>query len=152
MDLNLFLNDVQKDISRVNANILLGDVATGKTALLKSNCSRYTYIDFNEILEDCFDKTYNSLRVFDIGSFFKYINNVIGNNTEITVIDNLEVVMNILYNLDPEGQEIIKFFNDLLLQGYLGKVIFVISNIRKIKVKSLLYKSDFPHQNIKIWG
>jgi len=151
MDLNLFLSDI-KDISRVNANILLGDVAIGKTALFKKNCSKYTYIDFNEILEDCFSKTYNSLRVFNIGSFFKYINNVIGYNTEITIIDNLEVVMNILYNLEPEGQEIIKFFNDLTLQGYLGKVVFVISNVRRIKVESLLYKSNFPHQNIKIWG
>lgn len=151
MDLNLFLSDI-KDISRVNANILLGDVAIGKTILLKKNCSKYTYVDFNEILEDCFSKTYNSLRVFSTGSFFKYINNIIGYNTEITVIDNLEVVMNILYNLDPEGQEIIKFFNDLTLQGYLGKVIFVISNVRRIKVEPLLYKSDFPHQNIKKWG
>lgn len=151
MDLNLLLNDV-KDISRVNANVLLGDVAIGKTTLLKKNCSKYNYIDFNDILEDCFSRTYNSLRVFSTGSFFKYINNVIGYNTEITVIDNLEVVINILYNLDPEGQKIIRFFNDLLLQSYSGKVIFVISNVRKIKVETLLSKSDFPHQNIKIWG
>lgn len=152
MDINLLLNDVKKDISRVNTNILLGDIAIGKTTLLKNNSSKYTYIDFNDILEDCFDKTYNSLRVFSTGNFFKYINNIIGYNTETTVIDNLEVIFNILYNLDPEGQEIIKFFNDLMLQSYLGKVIFVISNIKKIKVEPLLYKSNFPHQNIKFWG
>lgn len=152
MDLNLLLKDVEKDISRVNANILLGDVAIGKTTFLKNNISKYTYIDFNEILEDFFSETYNSLRVFNIGSFFKYINNIIGYNTETTVIDNLEVVINILHNLDIEGREIIKFFNDLSLQGYMGKVIFVISDVKKIKIKSLLHKSDFPQQNTNFWG
>ncbi|MDP0505972.1 MAG: hypothetical protein Q7K47_01970 [Fusobacterium sp. JB019] len=141
---------IRNNNSRIKSYILLGEVGSGKTKeLLK--IENIKYINFLEEAKKFFDKEMLSLTLFEIGIFFKYIERLIDYNRGIVVIDNLEFVQNILYNLEKNENGLKKFFDSMIMQAYTGKVIFIISNIKKMKLENILEKSKLPEENIIIW-
>lgn len=144
------IETIRNNNSRIKSYILLGEVGSGKTKeLLK--IENIKYINFLEEAKKFFDKEMLSLTLFEIGIFFKYIDRIIDYNRGIVVVDNLEFVQNILYNLEKNENGLKKFFDSMIMQAYTGKVVFVISNIKKMKLENILEKSKLPKENIIIW-
>jgi hypothetical protein len=152
MQMDKMMEIIRKDSSRVRSYVVMGEVGTGKSSCFREKNKEYSYLDFNDEAEHFFEKTKMSLRVFDIGEFFKYIEEAVGLESGITVIDNLEVIQNILYNQDREGRYLERFFNVMCRQGYRGKVVYVLSDIRKMMMEKHLEKSKLPKNNIIRWG
>ena len=145
--MNLYekIEEIDKNFySRINTYIYIKNVSEK----ISKNES-YNLISFEKIAEDFFKTTNSSLNIFDIGVFFKYIQNIINNDNKITIIDDLEIIENILYNKDENS--LTRFFNSLTLQSYFNKTFFVITDIKKMKIGKKLLESSFPNKNI-IWG
>ena len=136
--------------SSINSYIILGEISSGKTTeLLK--LENIKYIDFLEEAKEFFNKEMLSLTLFEIGVFFKYIEHLVNYHKGITIIDNLEFIQNILYNLEDDENALKKFFDSMAMQAYIGKVGFVISNIKKMKIENILEKSKLPKRNVIVW-
>lgn len=144
------IETIKNNESRINSYIVLGEISSGKTTeLLKLEDIKY--IDFLKEAKIFFDKEMLSLSLFEIGIFFKYIEQLIDYHRGITVIDNLEFVQNILYNLEKDANALKRFFDSMIMQAYIGKVVFVISNIKKMKIENILEKSKLPERNVITW-
>ena len=146
------MDKIKEDSSRVRSYIVMGKVACGKSSFFRKKIQEYNYLDFSKEAESFFHKTKMSLKIFDIGEFFKYIDEIVGFDPGITIIDNLEIVQNILYNQDRDGKYIERFFNVMCRQGYRGKVVYVMSDINKMMMDKHLEKSKLPKNNIINWG
>jgi len=148
--LEKIIEKIKNSNSRINSYVILGEINSGKTReLLKIKDIKY--IDFLEEAQEFFDKEMLDLRLFEIGIFFKYIEKITKHHRGVTVIDNLEFIQNILYNLEEDEKALKRFFNSMIRQSFFGKIVFVISNIKRMKTEYILEKSELPETNIVIW-
>jgi hypothetical protein len=152
MQMDKIMDSIKDDSSRVRSYIVMGRVACGKSSFFREKSQEYNYLDFSKKAESFFHKTKMSLKIFDIGEFFKYIEETVGFDPGITIVDNLEIIQNILYNQDREGRYLERFFNVMCRQGYRGKVVYVMSDINRMMMDKHLEKSKLPKNNIIRWG
>ncbi|WP_143160606.1 hypothetical protein [Clostridium grantii] len=149
MDIEKYLNEiVNKEVySRLNAHIAIGKLEGSKVEYIKK-CKNFKYIDFEDIAIDFFQETRMTLKIFDTGNFFKYIKELSNKSNKILVVDNLNIVQNILYNLDDESKHIKQFFASMINQSFKKEVVFIFSNIKIMKIEKSLKEADFPQKNI----
>ena len=101
------------------------------------------YVDFEGISLDFFKKSKLTLKEFNRNILFKFIKDISLNNEKILIIDKLEIIQNILH----ENNEFDFFLRDLLLQKFNKKVIFIFSNIKIMKIQSII-NNNIPENNI----
>lgn len=101
------------------------------------------YINFEGISLDFFKKSKLTLKEFNRNILFKFIKDISLNNEKILIIDKLEIIQNILH----ENNEFDFFLRDLLLQKFNKKVIFIFSNIKIMKIQSII-NNNIPENNI----
>ncbi|RHF64372.1 hypothetical protein [Fusobacterium mortiferum] len=138
------INDILNDKieSRINAYVYL------KRLQHKLNFSEFKnvkYLDFEKESYHFFKENNLTLNVFDRGKFFEYIKNVSSESSNPLIVDNLEIIQNILFNKNQFRE----FLNEMILQKFKSKVIFVFTDIRIMKIQKLL-EENYPKKNIVI--
>lgn len=136
--------------SRIGTYILLGEIDSGKTSYLKG-LHGINYFNFEDESQKFFEKTIMTVLNFDLGKFFKEIKKISASGEKILIVDNMEIIINILYSRDGK-QGVSKFFKDSINQVYKQKVIFVFSEIKDIWIEKCIKESGFPEKNIVLWG
>lgn len=136
--------------SRIDSFMLIGDVDSGKSSYLK-NLQDINYFNFEDEAQKFLEKTIMTVLNFDLGKFFKEIKKISASSDKILVVDNMEIIINILYNRDGK-QGVSKFFKDSINQVYKERVIFVFSDIKNIWIEKCIKESGFPEKNIILWG
>ncbi|MBP6281404.1 MAG: hypothetical protein KA384_05055 [Leptotrichiaceae bacterium] len=137
--------------SRISSYILIGDICSGKTEYLKT-LEGITYYDFEESAEYFFKNAIMTPQSFDLGKFFKEIKKITVNSGKLTVVDNLEIIANILYNKNLDKSGVKKFFSDSVNQVFKENVIFVFSEVNEIRIGKCIAETNFPEKNIIKWG
>lgn len=153
MDIKKYLKEiVNKDVySRLNSYVAIGDLDSSEVEYIKT-CKNFEYIDFEHRADDFFRETKMTLKIFDTGNFFKYIKQLANESGKILVVDNLQIVQNILYNLGGESKHIKQMFVSMINQSFKKEVVFVFSNIKMMKIEKCLKEANFPEKNIIKWG
>ncbi|GCD11659.1 hypothetical protein [Clostridium tagluense] len=153
MDIKKHLNEiVNKEVySRVNSHVAIGELDSSEIEYIKK-CKNFEYVDFEDRASDFFRETKMTIKIFDTGDFFKYIKQLSSKSDKILVIDNLQIIQNILYSLDGEGNHLKQFFVSMINQSFTKEVLFIFSNIRIMKMEKCLKKADFPQKNTIKWG
>lgn len=153
MDIEKHLNKIlNKEVySRLNSYVAIGDLESEKVDNLKKS-TNLEYVDFENIAIDFFKETNMTLNIFDTGKFFKYTKKLSNKSGKILVIDNLQIIQNILYNLDSETKYTKQFFVSMINQTFKKQVIFVFSDIKIMKIEKWLKEASFPEKNIIKWG
>lgn len=103
------------------------------------------YLDFEKESYKFFKDNELTLNVFDRGKFFEYIKEISSKENKPLFIDNLEIIQNILF-VKKEFEE---FLKEMQLQKFKGKVIFIFTDIRIMKIQKLL-ESNYLEKNIVI--
>lgn len=153
MDIEKYLNViVNKEIySRLNSYVAIGELNDSEVEYIR-RCESFEYFDFEDRSVDFFRETKMTLKIFDIGNFFKYIKQLSNQSNKILVVDNLQIIQNILFNLDGESKHIKQFFVSIINQSFKNEVVFVFSNIKIMKIEKWLKETGFPEKNIIKWG
>ena len=135
--------------------ILKGNVESRITSYiyLKKLQQEINYNQFENIKYLAFEKeSYKffkdnelTLNVFDRGKFFEYIKEISSKENKSLFVDNLEIIQNILF-VKKEFEE---FLKEMQLQKFKGKVIFIFTDIRIMKIQKLL-ESNYLEKNIVI--
>jgi len=149
MDIERCLNEIlNKEVySRLNSYVAIGDLENEKIQYIK-RCEKIKYIDFEDTAMDFFEETKMTLKIFDTGKFFKYIKQLSNKSDKILIVNNLQIIQNILYNLDSESKYTKQFFVSMINQSFKQQVIFVFQNIKLIKIEKWLKEACFPEKNI----
>ncbi|WP_294659681.1 hypothetical protein [uncultured Fusobacterium sp.] len=103
------------------------------------------YLDFEKESYKFFKDNELTLNVFDRGKFFEYIKEISSKENKPLFVDNLEIIQNILF-VKKEFEE---FLKEMQLQKFKGKVIFIFTDIRIMKIQKLL-ESNYLEKNIVI--
>lgn len=103
------------------------------------------YLDFEKESYKFFKNNELTLNVFDRGKFFEYIKEISSKENKPLFVDNLEIIQNILF-VKKEFEE---FLKEMQLQKFKGKVIFIFTDIRIMKIQKLL-ESNYLEKNIVI--
>lgn len=103
------------------------------------------YLDFEKESYKFFKDNELTLNVFDRGKFFEYIKKISSEENKPLFIDNLEIIQNILF-VKKEFEE---FLNEMQLQKFKEKVIFIFTDIRIMKIQKLL-ESNYLEKNVII--
>lgn len=103
------------------------------------------YLDFEKESYKFFKDNELTLNVFDRGKFFEYIKEISSKENKPLFVDNLEIIQNILF----VKKEFEKFLKEMQLQKFKGKVIFIFTDIRIMKIQKLL-ESNYLEKNIVI--
>lgn len=103
------------------------------------------YLDFEKESYKFFKDNELTLNVFDRGKFFEYIKEISSKENKSLFVDNLEIIQNILF-VKKEFEE---FLKEMQLQKFKGKVIFIFTDIRIMKIQKLL-ESNYLEKNIVI--
>lgn len=127
-----------KIVSRINSYVYLKKL---NTEIKLDKIEDIIYLNFERESEVFFKKNNLTLNVFDRGKFFEYIKEKAEKN--IVLVDNLEIIQNILYKKETYED----FFKEMQLHKFKNKVIFVFSNIKKMKIKRIL-KNYYIEKNI----
>lgn len=153
MDIEKYLNEiVNKEVySRLNSYVAIGELDSSIVEYIKK-CENFEYVDFEDIAVDFFQETKMTLKIFDTGNFFKHIKQLSNKSNKILVVDNLQIIQNILYNLDSESKHIKQFYASMINQSFKKEVVFVFSDIKIMKIEKFLKEADFPQKNIIKWG
>lgn len=153
MDIGKRLNEIanQEVYSRLNSYLAIGELECSKIDYITKS-KDFKYIDFEDIAIDFFQETKMTLKVFDIGKFFQYIKQLSNKSDKILIVDNLQIIQNILYNLDSESKYTKQFFVSMINQSFKKQVIFVFSDIKIMKTEKWLKEANFPIKNIIKWG
>lgn len=112
------------------------------------NCNQFEnikYLDFEKESYKFFKDNELTLNVFDRGKFFEYIKEISSKENKPLFVDNLEIIQNILF-VKKEFEE---FLKEMQLQKFKGKVIFIFTDIRIMKIQKLL-ESNYLEKNIVI--
>lgn len=149
MDIEKRLNEIlNKEVySRLNSYVAIGDLDSEKIEYIKK-CKNYEYIDFEDTAINFFQETKMTLKIFDTGKFFKYIKQLSNKSDKILIVNNLNIIQNILYNLDSESKYTKQFFVSMINQSFKQQVIFVFHNIKIMKIEKWLKEATFPEKNI----
>ena len=103
------------------------------------------YLDFEKESYKFFKDNELTLNVFDRGKFFEYIKEISSKENKPLFVDNLEIIQNIIFvNFMVE-----EFLKEMQLQKFKGKVIFIFTDIRIMKIQKLL-ESNYLEKNIVI--
>ena len=140
------INDILNDKieSRINAYVYLKRL---KHKLNFSEFKNVKYLDFEKESYHFFKENNLTLNVFDRGKFFEYIKNISSESSNPLIVDNLEIIQNILFNKNQFRE----FLNEMILQKFKSKAIFVFTDIRIMKIQKLL-EENYPKKNIVIGG
>ena len=103
------------------------------------------YLDFEKESYKFFKDNELTLNIFDRGKFFEYIKEISSKENKPLFVDNLEIIQNILF-VKKEFEE---FLKEMQLQKFKGKVIFIFTDIRIMKIQKLL-ESNYLEKNIVI--
>lgn len=103
------------------------------------------YLDFEKESYKFFKDNELTLNVFDRGKFFEYIKEISSKENKPLFVNNLEIIQNILF-VKKEFEE---FLKEMQLQKFKGKVIFIFTDIRIMKIQKLL-ESNYLEKNIVI--
>lgn len=103
------------------------------------------YLDFEKESYKFFKDNELTLNVFDRGKFFEYIKEISSKENKPLFVDNLEIIQNILF-VKKEFEE---FLKEMQLQKFKGKVIFIFTDIRIMKIQKLL-ELNYLEKNIVI--
>lgn len=103
------------------------------------------YLDFEKESYKFFKDNELTLNVFDRGKFFEYIKEISSKENKPLFVDNLEIIQNILF-VKKEFEE---FLKEMQLQKFKGKVVFIFTDIRIMKIQKLL-ESNYLEKNIVI--
>lgn len=103
------------------------------------------YLNFEKESYKFFKDNELTLNVFDRGKFFEYIKEISSKENKPLFVDNLEIIQNILF-VKKEFEE---FLKEMQLQKFKGKVIFIFTDIRIMKIQKLL-ESNYLEKNIVI--